>query len=131
MQKRKGFTLIELIVVVIIIAILAAIAMTQYTRIVEKGRAAEAKTVLGSLRTLQIAYRLENATYGLVTDLTDDAITDCNSSHYFSYVCNNGADDGLCTASRCLAGGKEPDSAIAYDKTLDVDGTWGPVGSPY
>ncbi|MBU0547795.1 MAG: prepilin-type N-terminal cleavage/methylation domain-containing protein, partial [Candidatus Omnitrophica bacterium] len=36
---RKGFTLIELIVVIIIVGILASVGMTQYTKVVEKGRA--------------------------------------------------------------------------------------------
>ena len=57
---RKGFTLIELIVVIIIVGILASVGMTQYTKVVEKGRAAEARLILGSLRTAEVAENIEN-----------------------------------------------------------------------
>ena len=58
MKNNKGFTLIELLVVVLIIGILAAIALPQYFKAVEKSRAAEAFTVMGSVNHAQAVYHM-------------------------------------------------------------------------
>ena len=120
---KKGFTLIELIVVIIIVGILASVGMTQYTKVVEKGRAAEARIILGSLRTAEIAENMENGAYQTVANLGVAAPTACAVTHYFSYAC--AAATGTCTGTRCTAGGKTPQGALAYTKTLDIGGTWG------
>lgn len=70
---NKGFTLIELLVVVLIIGILAAVAVPQYTKAVEKSRAAEAMSLLRSIAQANTAYYLANGHY--TADLTDLDIT--------------------------------------------------------
>ncbi len=52
-QFKKGFTLIEMLVVVLIIGILAGIALPQYQKSVEKSKASEALIILKSLRDHQ------------------------------------------------------------------------------
>lgn len=49
MKKKRGFTLLELMIVVIVIAILAAIAVPSYTEQVHKSRRAQAKADLAEL----------------------------------------------------------------------------------
>ncbi len=127
MKKRfpgKGFTLLELIVVIIIIGVLAALGFVQYTTMVEKGRKAEARTLLGSLRTIQFAYFEENGAYGTLAQIGTPAPAGCQASHYFQYACT--AATGVCTATRCTAGGKAPQApaGAGYTITLAPNGTW-------
>ncbi len=61
-QKNNGFTLIELLVVVLIIGILSAIALPQYTKAVERARAAEAFTNLRALVQAEKVYKMANGT---------------------------------------------------------------------
>ncbi len=58
MQKR-GFTLLEILVVIIIIGILATLALPQYMKTTRKARAGEAVSNIGSLRGALIRYYQE------------------------------------------------------------------------
>lgn len=66
---KQGFTLIELLVVVLIIGILSAIALPQYTKAVEKSRAAEAIQMLGDLATAEQIYYMSTGNF---TDNLDE-----------------------------------------------------------
>ncbi|MFH2013096.1 MAG: prepilin-type N-terminal cleavage/methylation domain-containing protein [Pseudomonadota bacterium] len=62
-MREKGFTLIELMIVVAIIGILAAIAIPNYLSFQKKAKTAEAKTMLGNIRTMEETYFVRNDTY--------------------------------------------------------------------
>ena len=57
---KKGFTLLEILIVVIIIGILASIALPQYTATIEKARSGEAIINIGSIRVALDRYWYQN-----------------------------------------------------------------------
>ena len=63
MKRRKGFTLIEMMIVVAIIALLATIAIPNYVSFQLRAKTSEAKASLGAIRTCEEAYKAENDTY--------------------------------------------------------------------
>jgi len=60
---KKGFTLLELLIVVIIVAVLASFAIPQYLTSVEKGKVAKAKNALSLIAKAEKMYRAEMDVY--------------------------------------------------------------------
>ncbi|MDD5155743.1 MAG: type II secretion system protein [Candidatus Omnitrophica bacterium] len=134
-ERRSGFTLLELIVVIVILGILATLGFTQYTKMVEKGRTAEARTVLGQLRSAQLAYHLEYGVYvgwdacGC-TPLSVSVPENCQTTHYFRYYCCWA--NGRVRAERCTGtAGKQPGALSNYSIDLMPDGTWSGTAGYY
>ena len=74
MRKRKGFTLIELMVVVLIVAVLAAVLIPMISARIEAAKWSEAKAGIGTISTAVRAYAAEKGSDDTVPDPTLDLL---------------------------------------------------------
>lgn len=63
MNRTRGFTLLELLVVVIIVGILAAVALPQFGKMTSRARRVEASNMVGSILTAEWVHFQENNTF--------------------------------------------------------------------
>lgn len=71
-EKRKGFTLVELVIVIAILGILALYALPKYQGIIKEARSSEAKAQLGSVRSALGIYYAKN--HGVFPTQLDSSI---------------------------------------------------------
>jgi len=123
---KKGFTLVELIIVVIIIGVLASIALPQYTTAVERAKVGKAKSVLGLIVSAEKMYAAEHNN-AFVACANEAAVT--TSLGTYIDVANSMADPewtyiaaatGTATATRVGGGTAYTGKTV----TLDVSGTY-------
>lgn len=63
MTNKKGFTIIEILIVVVVIGILAAVVLPSYQSSVAKSRRADARAALADLAVKQEKFFAQNNTY--------------------------------------------------------------------
>ncbi len=62
-SNKKGFTLLEILIVVVILGVVAGLALPQYFSTIEKSRAQEALSSLSATRQAMIQYFSETGDY--------------------------------------------------------------------
>jgi len=92
MQRARGFTLLELMIVIAVIAILAAIALPSYQDYITRATFAEAQGSLADLRVKMEQYYQDNRRYSTTTGGGTCGIPGGNTptapnARYFTYSC--------------------------------------------
>ncbi len=137
MKNRKGFTLVELMVVILIVGILAAVAIPLMQGRIDKAKWSEANATSGTIRTAVRAYCAETSVAtasALMPALSDAgtrtalgfALTDLEGTYFatgdYSITAINA--DGI--AEVTVANGSKADAPTDGPYLLRVDGSWGP-----
>ena len=79
--NRKGFTLIEILIVVVIVAILAAISVPIYVEYVKSARASDAKTTINAIwQAAQVFYQDKGTWPATVEDLSNEKYLEISQS---------------------------------------------------
>ncbi len=68
-SRKKGFTLIEIMMTMVIVAILVGLALPSARETLRKSRRSDAMEVLSRIHLAQERYRINHATYGTLTQL--------------------------------------------------------------
>jgi len=94
-DRKRGFTIIELLIVIAIIAILAAVAIPALLKAQKSGKESAATQVLKSLRSAEEVYKTKKTSYGNLNDLSasnsspvQENATDVNSGYVFKTLTN-------------------------------------------
>ncbi len=104
---ERGFTLIEIMIVVSIIGILGTLAIPSYLYAVAKTRQAEAKSNLGGIYDLEVAYHGESNTFGSLAEI---GFVPDGTTHY----------------TYCVA----PSSCVAATTSIDIGADGGEQNNP-
>jgi type IV pilus assembly protein PilA len=126
-MNRKGFTLVELMIVVAIIGILSAIAIPAYQKYQARARQSEAKVGLAGLYTVEKAFHtMENSYSACIVDIGYKV--DSNVRYYkvgFRDVCGDGAAGSCCgpTTDKACTGYKWKLDGSALASCKDTYGT--------
>ena len=116
LRNRKGFTLVELMIVVAIIGILAAIAIPNFLNFRLKAKTSEAKSNLGAIRSTQVAYFAEwNTWVGSQNYVPVGGRTNNGSK----VAWNNAGVNGSGSASRFSILGFSPEGQVFFDYNLE------------
>jgi len=115
-MNKKGFTLVELLVVVLIIGILAAMALPAYFKSVERSRMAEADTLLASISQAQQRRWMKTGSYSKLYAGLDVS----PSAEAKATFCTKGASPSTAPTASGTVSGCGNGFAIVLDATNNV-----------
>ncbi|MFH1208257.1 MAG: prepilin-type N-terminal cleavage/methylation domain-containing protein [Candidatus Omnitrophota bacterium] len=114
-KVKKGFTLIEVLIVLLSIGALATLVVPRYFAQNERAYVAEAVAMLSALRQAEVAYNLENSP--LYATSVSSLDIDAPSSTKFTF-----AVDSVGTSTATRSGGAS--GFVSTTIILNIAGTW-------
>lgn len=86
LKKKKGFTLVELIIVIIIVGVLSIVAVPIYFGYTRKSMATEANALMSAIKDSESTYYSENGHYLEVskTCMSEELDVDARANKYFT-----------------------------------------------
>ena len=118
-MSRKGFTLVEVLIVVIIIGILASIGIPQFGASIEKAKGGEARAGLGHIQTGEKVYFAENEYYTTVQGDLDITLT----NKYWTFSLSTPTSTTY-TATATRSGGTYSGQTLTMDQSGAISGNW-------
>ena len=118
-MNKKGFTLVEVLIVVIIIGILASIGIPQFAASIEKAKGGEARAGLGHIQTGEKVYFAENEYY---TTNTADLDISLSQKYWTFSISTPSSTTYIATATR--SGGTRSGQTITMDQDGTISGNW-------
>jgi type IV pilus assembly protein PilE len=118
LSTKKGFTLLELLVVIIIIGVIVSLALPNFFRLIEFSRGNEALNASISLRSaIERCYMRNNQSYTTCVTMANLDIADpgaATGQPHFTYAITSGAADYTITATRNTMRGGAVGSTITF-----------------
>ncbi len=134
MERRKGFTLIELMVVILIVSILAGVAIPLMQGRIDSAKWSEANATAGTIRTAVRAYYAEHGTAPTGALNSGTTATDLGFSSgdltgtYFS--ASNYSIDSVTNGIAVVKVNSTGVTGLTGSYTLAADGTWTKDAAP-
>ena len=122
-KTKKGFTLVELVIVIVIVGILSVISVPIYRGYVEKAKMTEGNVLLSAIAKAEFAYHVQNGAFRTVYTTDRDSVLDIDASSnkyfklFFVETYNNSGKTPL--AAKAVAKGEKADEGAYYDDVVD------------